>query len=110
VWNGLLLCRHHHRAKRRDGWWPTLHTDGTVTWTHADGRTRTDPAPTIIDDAVHTLLDAAEAHSNRDHTDRHTAAEYRYRQHPDSTDLGPTATSETQTTYNPNRAPPQQAA
>jgi hypothetical protein len=41
VWNGLLLCRHHHRAKRRDGWWPTLHTDGTVTWTHADGRTRT---------------------------------------------------------------------
>jgi hypothetical protein len=45
VHNGLLLCRHHHRAKRRDGWWPTLHPDGTVTWTHPDGRTRTDPPP-----------------------------------------------------------------
>ena len=45
VHNGILLCRHHHRAKRRDGWWPTLHPNGTVTWTHPDGRTRTDPPP-----------------------------------------------------------------
>ena len=43
--NGILLCRHHHRAKRRDGWWPTLHDDGTVTWAHADGRSRVDPPP-----------------------------------------------------------------
>ena len=99
VANGLLLCRHHHRAKRRDGWWPTLQTDGTVTWTHADGRTRTDPAPAYIDDAVHTLLDAADA------VDDQATPEFTYgtKSH---TDSGPTAASETRATYHPNRAPP----
>jgi hypothetical protein len=58
--NGILLCRHHHRAKRRDGWWPTLHPDATVTWTHADGRTRIDPPPHIIDGHIRTLLTAAD--------------------------------------------------
>ena len=60
VTNGILLCRYHHRAKRRDGWWPTLHPDATVTWTHADGRTRTDPPPSVIDGHVRTLLTAAD--------------------------------------------------
>jgi hypothetical protein len=59
--NGILLCRHHHRAKRRDGWWPALHPDGTVTWTHADGRTRTDLPPSATDTHVRTLLDAGRA-------------------------------------------------
>jgi HNH endonuclease len=69
VGNGLLLCRYHHRAKRRDGWWPTLHPDGTVTWTHADGRVRTDPAPSVIDDHVRTLLHATERDATNTHTD-----------------------------------------
>jgi hypothetical protein len=106
VSNGLLLCRHHHRAKRRDGWWPTLHTDGTVTWTHADGRTRTDPAPTRIDDHVHTLLDA-DPEVGRD-DDR--PSRYRDTKSPGEAHRGPTAASETRGVYHPNRAPPQQAA
>jgi hypothetical protein len=67
VGNGILLCRHHHRAKRRDGWWPILHGDGTVVWTHADGRTRTDPPPRVIDDHVRTLLHAGAAATVADH-------------------------------------------
>jgi hypothetical protein len=59
--NGILLCRTHHRAKRRDGWWPTLHPDGAVTWTHSDGRTRTDPPPHTIDDHITTLTNASTA-------------------------------------------------
>jgi hypothetical protein len=59
VRNGILLCRTHHRAKRRDGWWPTLHPDGTVTWTHPDGRTRTDPH--TIDNHITTLINASTA-------------------------------------------------
>jgi hypothetical protein len=103
VWNGLLLCRHHHRAKRPDGWWPTLHADATVTWTHADGRTRTDPAPTYIDNAVHTLLDTAHRSDGHDATDRH-----RHHESPDPARSGPTAASETPGSYQPNRAPPNQ--
>ena len=61
VWNGILLCRQHHRAKRRDGWWPTLHRDGAVTWTHPDGRTRTDPPPATIDNHITTLINATAA-------------------------------------------------
>jgi hypothetical protein len=72
VTNGILLCRHHHRAKRRDGWWPTLHPDGTVTWTHPDGRTRSDPPRRVIDDHVRTLLGAA-ADANRAPPRRPTA-------------------------------------
>ena len=59
--NGILLCRHHHRAKRRDGWWPTLHADGTVTWAHTDGRTRISPPPAHIDNEVDALLRAGGA-------------------------------------------------
>lgn len=43
--NGILLCRVHHRAKSRDGWWPTLHEDGTVEWNHADGRVHLERPP-----------------------------------------------------------------
>jgi hypothetical protein len=88
VWNGLLQCRFHHRAKRRDGWWPTLHADGTVTWTHADGRRRirTDPAPTYIDDAVHTLLDTAD-NIPSDHHD--AVGGHRYHESPDRADRAP---------------------
>jgi hypothetical protein len=116
VWNGLLLCRHHHRAKRRDGWWPTLHTDGTVTWTHADGRTRTDPAPARIDDHVRTLLHATvtddhDGHDGHDSSDggdgRDGQAGFTYGDRP-QTDGGSTAAGETPGGYHPNRAPPNQ--
>jgi hypothetical protein len=100
VWNGLLLCRYHHRGKRRDGWWPTLHPDGTVTWEHADGRVHTDPAPTVIDDHVRTLLNAC------DEANGDGATGYRYRQHSNSAGGGPTTAGESRGTYHPNRAPP----
>ena len=72
--NGILLCRHHHRAKRRDGWWPTLHADATVTWIHADGRTRIDPPPHIIDDHVADLLNTDRAARRRADTAHPTGA------------------------------------
>jgi hypothetical protein len=98
--NGILLCRHHHRAKRRDGWWPTLHDDGTVTWAHADGRSRVDPPPRAIDDEVRTLLRAADDTTNRD-------IGFAYRnQH---TDSDPATASEPPAAYQPRRAPPHAA-
>jgi hypothetical protein len=111
VWNGLLLCRHHHRAKRRDAWWPTLHADGTVTWKHADGRTRTDPSPAVIDDQVRTLLHAADPDTDTEAgQDGDGATGYRYREHSNDTNNGPTIASETHGAYHPNRAPPNQRA
>jgi hypothetical protein len=121
--NGILLCRHHHRAKRRDGWWPTLHPDATVTWTHADGRTRTDPPPHTIDGHTRTLLTAADTAvpataatataATRDATsDGHAAANgdtTRYTSPtrgapPDTTQ--PITARETRPTYDPQPAPP----
>jgi Domain of unknown function (DUF222) len=109
VWNGLLLCRHHHRAKRRDGWWPTLHPDGTVTWNHADGRVRTDPAPARIDDHVRTLLDAAGTNDEPQAGRDGDPGQHSHTQHSErGTHSGPTIGSEPHGAYHANRAPPDQ--
>jgi hypothetical protein len=111
VWNGLLLCRHHHRAKRRDGWWPTLHEDGAVTWNHADGRARVDPSPARIDDHVRTLLHAADTGSEAAPDagqDGDGGGGYRYHEHSNDTNSGPTIANETRGGHHPNRAPPTQ--
>jgi hypothetical protein len=125
VHNGILLCRHHHRAKRRDGWWPTLHPDGTVTWTHPDRRTRTDPPPATIDHHITTLTHASTtttaagtadaacpandtATNTADHSGQLGLA-YRYTPAGNDTHAGPTATSEIRGTYHtarPARPPP----
>lgn len=78
--NGILLCRVHHRAKLRDGWWPTLHDDGTVEWNHADGRVRLDRPPGHTRDLADqlTATAATRADTSPTHRDRVDAA----REHP----------------------------
>jgi TfoX/Sxy family transcriptional regulator of competence genes len=106
ITNGILLCRAHHRAKRRDGWWPTLHPDGTVAWAHADGRTRSDPPPTAIDDHITTLLNGTTAANTADHAD---GAGPGYRSAPagSDTDAEPTTAGETRGTCRTGHPPPQ---
>jgi hypothetical protein len=104
--NGILLCRHHHRAKRRDGWWPTLHPDGTVTWTPPDRRTRTDPPPAIIDHHITTLTHASTTAANT--ADHAYDAGPGYRSAPAGSDphAGPTTAAETRGTYHTGHPPP----
>ena len=100
VGNGILLCRHHHRAKRRDGWWPTLRPDATVTWTHPDGRTRSDPPPAALDSHIQTLLGAGDTTPARPDRAASSAAAYTPADAPDHTgDLA----GETPATYHPGR-------
>ena len=47
--NLLTLCRRHHRLKQHHRWRPTLHPDGTTTWTNYTGNVRTtEPAHRTI--------------------------------------------------------------
>ncbi|MFQ6169960.1 HNH endonuclease signature motif containing protein, partial [Oryzobacter sp. R7] len=39
--NLMALCRRHHRMKQRGRWRPTLHPDGTLTWTSPTDAVRT---------------------------------------------------------------------
>ncbi|NHA70272.1 HNH endonuclease signature motif containing protein [Phycicoccus flavus] len=46
------LCRRHHRLKQQGHWRPTLHPDGTMSWTDPSGRTRTtEPAHRTVPDS-----------------------------------------------------------
>ncbi|NHA69414.1 HNH endonuclease signature motif containing protein [Phycicoccus flavus] len=49
------LCRRHHRLKQQGHWRPTLHPDGTLTWTDPSGRTRTtEPAHRTVPESPPT--------------------------------------------------------
>ena len=67
VGNGILLCRPHHRMKKRDGWWPTLQPDGDVVWTHPEHDPRDHPPRRHTATGwVQTLLDYPHTERNAD--------------------------------------------
>ncbi|MGI8573942.1 MAG: hypothetical protein ACR2MA_01080 [Egibacteraceae bacterium] len=94
VTNGILLCRPHHRMKRRDGWWPRLHPDGTVTCTHPDHEPRVTRPAAHIQDWVQTLIHYPQRDCHDEDPDRE----------------GETRASETRVTYDAGPSVPQPSA